>query len=60
MFLLNSFQPKCEAAYFVVVLHDIRTVIISVRGTETPEDLITDGLCGECTLSPEDLDGLIK
>jgi len=34
--------------------------MISVRGTETPEDLITDGLGRECLLSREDLDGLIK
>ena len=43
-----------------MVLHHLRSVVIAVRGTETPEDLITDGLCGECSLSVEDLDGLIK
>lgn len=53
-------QAKCEAAYFVVVLHHLRSVVIAVRGTETPEDLITDGLCRECTLSEKDLDGLIS
>lgn len=53
-------QAKCEAAYFIVVLHHLRCVVIAVRGTETPEDLITDGLCKECTLSEEDLDGLIN
>lgn len=53
-------QSKREAAYFVVVLHDKRTVVIGVRGTETPEDLITDGLCRECAFTMEDLDGLIK
>ncbi|MCL7038699.1 hypothetical protein MKW94_016877 [Papaver nudicaule] len=53
-------QGKCEAAYFVVVLHHLRSVVIAVRGTETPEDLITDGLCRECTLSEKDLDGLIS
>ncbi|KAK9141358.1 hypothetical protein Scep_011039 [Stephania cephalantha] len=53
-------QAKCEAAYFVVVLHHLKSVVIAVRGTETPEDLITDGLCRECTLSSEDLDGLIS
>lgn len=53
-------QAKCEAAYFIVVLHHARTVVIAVRGTETPEDLITDGLCRECTLSAEDLDGLMS
>ncbi|KAL3604835.1 hypothetical protein D5086_005694, partial [Populus alba] len=52
-------QEKCEAAYFVVVLHHLRSVVISVRGTETPEDLITDGLGRECLLSRDDLDGLI-
>ncbi|XP_020533140.1 diacylglycerol lipase-beta isoform X2 [Jatropha curcas] len=53
-------QEKCEAAYFVVVLHHLRSVLIVVRGTETPEDLITDGLGKECLLSTEDLDGLIN
>ncbi|KAG2567039.1 hypothetical protein PVAP13_7NG224500 [Panicum virgatum] len=53
-------QSKREAAYFVVVLHDKRTVLIGVRGTETPEDLITDGLCRECAFTMEDLDGLIN
>ncbi|KAM7465520.1 hypothetical protein LguiB_013082 [Lonicera macranthoides] len=53
-------QAKCEAAYFVVVLHDLKSVVIVVRGTETPEDLITDGLCRECSLTTEDLDGLIN
>lgn len=54
------YQGKCEAAYFVLVLHHLRSVVIAVRGTETPEDLITDGLCKECSLSTEDLEGLIK
>ncbi|XP_042456804.1 uncharacterized protein LOC122041243 isoform X3 [Zingiber officinale] len=53
-------QTKREAAYFVVVLHDKRTIVVAVRGTETPEDLITDGLCRECDLTMEDLDGLIN
>ncbi|XP_065867609.1 uncharacterized protein [Euphorbia lathyris] len=53
-------QEKCEAAYFIVVLHHIKSVVIAVRGTETPEDLITDGLGRECPLSEEDLDGLIN
>jgi hypothetical protein len=53
-------QRKREAAYFVVVLHEKRTVLIGVRGTETPEDLITDGLCRECAFTKEDLDGLVK
>ncbi|XP_048127267.1 uncharacterized protein LOC115739131 isoform X2 [Rhodamnia argentea] len=53
-------QAKCEAAYFIAVLHHARTVVVAVRGTETPEDLITDGLCRECTLSAEDLDGLMS
>ncbi|XP_048500531.1 uncharacterized protein LOC104893624 isoform X3 [Beta vulgaris subsp. vulgaris] len=53
-------QGKCQAAYFIVVLHDIRSVVIAVRGTETPEDLITDGLCRETFLTMEDLDGLIS
>ncbi|CAL5026754.1 unnamed protein product [Urochloa decumbens] len=53
-------QSKREAAYFVVALHDKRTVVIGVRGTETPEDLLTDGLCRECAFTMEDLDGLIN
>ncbi|CAM0884151.1 unnamed protein product [Alopecurus aequalis] len=51
-------QTKREAAYFVIVLHDLRTVVIAIRGTETLEDVITDGLCRECSLTMEDLDGL--
>lgn len=43
-----------------MVLHDKKTIVIAIRGTETPEDLITDGLCRECALTVEDLDGLIK
>jgi len=53
-------QTKREAAYFVVVLHDLSTVVIAIRGTETPEDVITDGLCKECNLTVDDLDGLIN
>uniref|UniRef100_A0A7N0ZW31 Fungal lipase-like domain-containing protein n=1 Tax=Kalanchoe fedtschenkoi TaxID=63787 RepID=A0A7N0ZW31_KALFE len=53
-------QAKREAAYFIVVLHHVNTVVIAVRGTETPEDLLTDGLCRECTLSEEDLEGLLN
>ncbi|XP_071706429.1 uncharacterized protein [Rutidosis leptorrhynchoides] len=53
-------QTRCEAAYFVVVLHHISSVVICVRGTETPEDLLTDGLSRECVFASEDLDGLIS
>uniref|UniRef100_A0A8R7PY68 Fungal lipase-like domain-containing protein n=1 Tax=Triticum urartu TaxID=4572 RepID=A0A8R7PY68_TRIUA len=53
-------QTKREAAYFVIVLHNLRTVVIAIRGTETPEDVITDGLCRECSLTMDDLDGLIN
>nr|XP_027103117.1 sn1-specific diacylglycerol lipase beta-like [Coffea arabica] len=53
-------QGKCKASYFMMVLHHLKSVVIAVRGTETPEDLITDGLCRECCLSKEDLDGLIN
>ncbi|KAL6840346.1 hypothetical protein ACP4OV_030156 [Aristida adscensionis] len=53
-------QKKREAAYFVVVLHDLNTVVIAIRGTETLEDVITDGLCKECSLTLDDLDGLIN
>nr|GMD66032.1 sn1-specific diacylglycerol lipase beta isoform X3 [Ipomoea batatas] len=51
-------QDKCKTTYFIVVLHHLKTVVIAVRGTETPEDLITDGLCRECSLSEGD--GLVK
>lgn len=60
VFVWYPCQVKCEAAYFIVVLHHLQTVVIAIRGTETPEDLITDGLCKECTISAEDLTGLIK
>ncbi|KAE8712325.1 putative transcription factor [Hibiscus syriacus] len=53
-------QKACEAAYFVVVLNDLRSVVIAVRGTETPEDLIIDGLGREHSLTVMDLDGLIN
>ncbi|KAJ3696868.1 hypothetical protein LUZ61_000573 [Rhynchospora tenuis] len=53
-------QTRREAAYFMVALHEERTVVITVRGTETPEDLLTDGLCRECDLSSEYLDGLVN
>lgn len=43
-----------------MVLHEQKSIVIAVRGTETPEDLITDGLCRECDLTEEDLDGLIQ
>jgi len=59
-YLLFCLQTKREAAYFVVVLHDLSTVVIAICGTETPEDVITDGLCKECNLTVDDLDGLIK
>lgn len=53
-------QTKREAAYFIIVLHDLKTVVIAIRGTETLEDVITDGLCRECSLTMDDLDGLIN
>lgn len=53
-------QKNRGVAYFIVVLHAVQTVVIAIRGTETPEDLITDGLCRECNLSENDLDGLIN
>lgn len=51
-------MAKCKAAYFVVVLHHLKSIVIAVRGTESPEDLITDALCRECNLTAEELDGL--
>ncbi|KAH0876719.1 hypothetical protein HID58_064113 [Brassica napus] len=51
-------SEKSKATYFVVVLHYLRCVVIAVRGTETAEDLITDGLGRACSLTPEDMDRL--
>ncbi|KAL8120157.1 hypothetical protein AgCh_017336 [Apium graveolens] len=51
-------MAKCKATYFIVVLHHLKSVVIAVRGTESPEDLITDALCRECYLTAEELDGL--
>nr|GMD70411.1 sn1-specific diacylglycerol lipase beta-like [Ipomoea batatas] len=56
--LLGLKKDKCKTAYFIVVLHHLKTVVIAVRGTETPKDLITDGLCRECSLSEGD--GLVN
>ncbi|KAH0638217.1 hypothetical protein KY289_038132 [Solanum tuberosum] len=53
-------QGKCKAAYFIVVLHNVKSVVIAVRGTETPEDLITDGLGRECCITEEELDSLLN
>ncbi|GAY48894.1 hypothetical protein CUMW_115130 [Citrus unshiu] len=53
-------KERCKAAYFILVLHHVRSIVITIRGTETPEDLITDGLGNECLLSEEDLDGLLN
>ncbi|GKA78763.1 hypothetical protein Tco_0785300 [Tanacetum coccineum] len=53
-------QTRCEAAYFVLVHHHIKCVVICVRGTETREDLLTDGLSRECMLATEDFDGIIQ
>nr|GEX80227.1 Sn1-specific diacylglycerol lipase beta [Tanacetum cinerariifolium] len=50
-------QKRCEAAYFVVVLHHTKCVVLCVCGTETPEDLPTDGLSRECMLATKDFDG---
>lgn len=54
------YQAKWEAAYFSVVLRHLPCVVISVRRTETPENLVTDVLCREYALSKTDLDGLLN
>ena len=54
------YQAKREAAYFAVVLRHLPCVVISVRGTETPENLVTDVLCREYALSKTDLDGFLN
>lgn len=56
----NSTVLVRETVYFVAVLRHLKTVVVSVRGTETPEDLLTDGLGRECKLSDSDLLGLLK
>lgn len=57
--LFFAVKVNGEAAYFVVVLRKLRTVLVAIRGTETPEDLLTDGLSQECLLSNTDLLGLL-
>lgn len=49
-----------EAVYFVVALHKLKILLVAVRGTETCEDLLTDGLGRESELSDSDLLGLLK
>ena len=56
----NSTVLVRETVYFVVVLRQSQTLVVAVRGTETPEDLLTDGLGRECKLSDSDLLGLLK
>jgi hypothetical protein len=41
-------------------LHHLKCVVIVVRGTETPEDLLTDVLCRDCIVSESDLAGLLN
>ncbi|KAG0572163.1 hypothetical protein KC19_VG073500 [Ceratodon purpureus] len=53
-------QTEREPAYFVVVWHKLRIVVVAVRGTETPEDLLTDGLSRETPLSKSDLLGVLE
>ncbi|CAI9102755.1 OLC1v1001075C1 [Oldenlandia corymbosa var. corymbosa] len=53
-------QGSCKASYFIVVVHHLKSIVIAVRGTETPEDLITDGLGRERNLNIEHLDYLIN
>lgn len=43
-----------------MILKELRTVVVAVRGTETLEDLLTDGLSRETHLSESDLLGLRK
>lgn len=53
-------QTNRESVYFVVVLQHLRIVLVAIRGTETPEDLITDGLGRECALTKSDLLGILE
>lgn len=54
------YQTKREAANFAVVLRHLPCMIIAVKGTETPGNLVTDVLCREYALSKKDLDELIS
>lgn len=53
-------KTKRESAYFVVTLHELKRVVVAVRGTETPDDLLTDGLSVQTPLSEADLLGLLR
>ncbi|XP_024517197.1 uncharacterized protein LOC9630232 isoform X2 [Selaginella moellendorffii] len=51
-------QRNRETVYFVIELKELKLVVVAVRGTETPEDLLTDGLGRECILADADFQGL--
>ncbi|EFJ11321.1 hypothetical protein SELMODRAFT_126601, partial [Selaginella moellendorffii] len=51
-------QRNRETVYFVIELKELKLVVVAVRGTETPEDLLTDGLGRECILADTDFQGL--
>lgn len=53
-------QTARQSAYFVVVLKKLKIVLVAVRGTETPEDLLTDGLSEDTPLTDSDLQWLLK
>lgn len=55
-----SLQTARQSAYFVVVLKKLKIVLVAVRGTETPEDLLTDGLSEDTPLTDSDLQWLLK
>ncbi|GJW64886.1 hypothetical protein Tco_0116770 [Tanacetum coccineum] len=44
-------QKRREASYFVVDIHHIKSGVICAWGTETAEDLLTDGLSREHVLA---------
>ncbi|CAI5950584.1 unnamed protein product [Closterium sp. NIES-64] len=54
----GSAEAAGQAVYFVVVLHQLRLVVVAVRGTESLEDMIIDGLGRECPLSDADMGGI--
>ena len=55
---LSPQQSSAQAVFFVCVLHHCRRVVVAVRGTETPEDLLIDGLGRERPLTKADLAGV--
>ncbi|XP_024522303.1 uncharacterized protein LOC9645783 [Selaginella moellendorffii] len=56
---ISPLFQSTETVYFVIELKELKLVVGAVRGTETPEDLFTDGLGRECILADTDYHGLL-